>query len=63
MAHRSLVRPDTVAVKMAQMYLETGLDALQMTFVDFIGDLKGFGEKVYPKLKAILAAETVKLGA
>lgn len=55
--------PDTVAAKMAQMYLETGLDALQMTFVDFIGDLKGFGAKVYPKLKAILAAETVKLGA
>lgn len=55
--------PDRIAERLEALYLESGFDALQMTFVDFIEDLKAFGEAVYPKLRQRLAARDVTLGA
>ena len=55
--------PERIAERLEALYLESGFDALQMTFVDFTGDLKAFGAAVYPTLRQRLAARDVTLGA
>jgi pyrimidine oxygenase len=55
--------PDTIVEKLSALYLDAGLDALQMTFIDYVADLKAFGADIYPKLKSALAANGATLGA
>jgi pyrimidine oxygenase len=55
--------PDRIVEKLLALYLEAGMDALQMTFIDYVGDLKAFGAEIYPKLKSALAEKGVALGA
>jgi len=51
--------PDTMAEKLAQLIVESGIDGIQFTFVDFVKDLKFFGAVVLPKLKALLAGHDI----
>ena len=53
--------PKTVAAKMAAIALETGLDAIQMTFIDFVEGLEIFGAETLPELRRILADEGVTM--
>jgi pyrimidine oxygenase len=53
--------PKTVAAKLAAIALETGLDAIQMTFIDFLEGLEIFGAECLPELRRILAAEGVQM--
>jgi pyrimidine oxygenase len=55
--------PETMAERLANMIVSSGVDGLHMTFVDFVKDLRIFGERVLPLLKAKLAARGVALGA
>ena len=57
--HPVIGAPDTMAEKLAQLILETGIDGIQFTCVDFVKDLKLFGAVVLPKLKAILAKHDI----
>jgi len=51
--------PDTMAAKLAELIVESGIDGIQFTFVDFVKDLKFFGAVVLPKLKALLARHDI----
>lgn len=51
--------PDTMAQKLAELIVESGIDGIQFTFIDFVKDLKFFGTVVLPKLKALLARHDI----
>lgn len=51
--------PDTMAEKLCQLIVESGIDGIQFTFVDFVKDLKFFGQVVLPKLKTLLARHDI----
>lgn len=51
--------PDTMAQRLCDLIVETGIDGIQFTFVDFIKDLKFFGAEVLPKLKPLLARHDI----
>jgi len=51
--------PDTMAQKLCEMIVESGIDGIQFTFVDFVKDLKFFGTEVLPKLKSMLARHDI----
>ncbi|HWK64032.1 MAG TPA: LLM class flavin-dependent oxidoreductase [Rhizobiaceae bacterium] len=51
--------PDTMAEKLCQMIVESGIDGIQFTFVDYVKDLKFFGAVVLPKLQALLARHDI----
>jgi len=53
--------PKTVAAKLASIALDTGLDAIQFTFIDFLSDLDILGAEVLPELRRLLAPEGVDL--
>lgn len=55
--------PDSMAERLAELIVETGLDGVQFTFEDFPRDLRRFGEQVLPKLKAALARHDIATGA
>lgn len=54
--------PKTVAAKLAALALDTGLDAFQFTFVDFLEGLDILGAEVLPELRRILGDEGVAVG-
>ncbi len=55
--------PQTMAEKLAALIVESGIEGIQLTFVDYARDLRLFGEHVLPALKRLLAAHDVRLGA
>mgnify|MGYP005850896629 CR=1 FL=1 len=54
--------PATVAAKLAALALDTGLDAIQLTFLDFVADLEIFGTEALPELRRLLNREGVAAG-
>jgi pyrimidine oxygenase len=54
--------PETIAKKLAAMILETGVDALQFTFLDFVAGLEIFAAEIGPVLKELLAKEGITVG-
>jgi pyrimidine oxygenase len=54
--------PETLAAKLADIIVDSGVDGIHMTFVDYARDLKIFGERVMPSLKSRLAARGVAIG-
>lgn len=55
--------PKTIAAKLAELVLETGLDAIQVTFIDFVKDLEIYGTEVVPELRRLLEPHGVTCGA
>ena len=55
--------PATVAAKLADLIEESGLDALQFTFVDFPKGLDVLGAGVLPVLKPLLEKRGITIGA
>ncbi|MEN3150775.1 LLM class flavin-dependent oxidoreductase [Neorhizobium sp. IRAMC:178] len=53
---------DTIAEQLAHVATDAKFDAIQLTFIDFIDDLKDFGRQIYPGLKARLARHDIRLG-
>lgn len=54
--------PPTIARKLATLIAESGVDALQFTFVDYLRDLQIFHHNVAPVLKELLAEEGIAVG-
>jgi pyrimidine oxygenase len=54
--------PPTIARKLAALIAESGVDALQFTFVDYLRDMKIFHHNVAPVLKELLAEKGVAVG-
>lgn len=54
--------PATIARKLAALIVESGVDALQFTFVDYLRDLRTFKTGIAPVLKELLAREGVSVG-
>ena len=51
-----------MAAKLTQTIVESGIEGIHLTFVDFIEDLKIFGNEVLPRLKAMLAEHDIVVG-
>lgn len=54
--------PDTMAEKLTRLIVESGIEGIHLTFVDFVRDLSLFGEQVLPRLKTKLAAHDIVVG-
>ena len=54
--------PATIARKLADLILESGVDALQFTFMDYLKDLTVFHLRIAPVLKELLEREGVSIG-
>lgn len=54
--------PPTIARKLTNLVTETGIDALQFTFVDYLRDLAIFHRSIAPLLKDMLAREGIAIG-
>jgi pyrimidine oxygenase len=52
----------TIAEKLADIIVTANFDAMQLTFIDFVEDLRSFGQEIYPRLKSCLATYGVSLG-
>ncbi|HEV8016792.1 MAG TPA: LLM class flavin-dependent oxidoreductase [Stellaceae bacterium] len=55
--------PETIARKLARIIEDSGVDALQFTFLDFVKDLEVFGREVAPLLKDLLRQQGVYTNA
>jgi len=55
--------PKTIAAKLAEIVEETGLDAIQVTFIDWVKDLEVYGTQVVPELRRLLAEKGVQVGS
>jgi pyrimidine oxygenase len=51
--------PETIARKLATLVIESQLDAIQFTFLDFIKDLETFQHRIAPILKDLLGKEGI----
>ena len=54
--------PQTIAEKLAALLVESGIEGIQLTFVDYVRDLRIFGEHVLPFLKRLLARHDIQVG-
>lgn len=54
--------PPTIARKLAALIIESGVDALQFTFVDYLRDLKIFHHNIAPVLKELLEQNGITVG-
>jgi pyrimidine oxygenase len=54
--------PETMARKLTTLIVESGIEGIHMTFVDFVEDLRIFGREVLPLLKAMLAEHDIVVG-
>jgi pyrimidine oxygenase len=54
--------PETMARKLTNLIVESGIEGIHMTFVDFVEDLRVFGQKVLPLLKSMLAEHDIVVG-
>lgn len=54
--------PVTIARKLTALIVDSGVDALQFTFVDYIRDLAVFRNKIAPVLKDFLEREGIAVG-
>jgi pyrimidine oxygenase len=54
--------PDTIARKLAKIIVDSDVDALQFTFLDFPNDLAVFRDKIGPILKELLRQNDVQVG-
>ena len=54
--------PETMSDKLVKLVLETGIEGMHMTFVNFVEDLKRFGDEVFPLFKRKLADHGVSVG-
>jgi pyrimidine oxygenase len=55
--------PPTIARKLADLLVKTGIDALQFTFVDYLRDLPILHREIMPVLKDLLAREGIAVGS
>lgn len=51
--------PGTVAAKLAEIVEQSGIDAIQVTFIDWLEDLEIYGAEVVPALRSLLAAKDI----
>jgi pyrimidine oxygenase len=54
--------PPTIARKLAALITESGVDALQFTFVDYLRDLQIFHHNIAPVLKELLERDGITVG-
>jgi pyrimidine oxygenase len=54
--------PATMARKLTDLIVESGIEGIHLTFVDFVEDLRIFGERVLPLLQAMLAEHDIAVG-
>ncbi len=55
--------PQTMAEKLVRLIVESGIEGIQFTFVDYVRDLRIFGDVVLPILKRLLAARDIQVGS